>query len=131
MAKTTIADTGYLDTRELRGLRLYREHADAIRFDAKARVWIVPSQSEGTSAYEVRLGREESCECADYANRGGRCKHLYAATIARAKSARCSGCGEVRRRRELVEVGEEEASWGEAREGERLCRPCAKRAGVA
>ena len=131
MAAPTIADTGSPSTRERRGLALWREHAEEIVFEQG--VWLVPSQNDATSVYEVTL-RPESCECRDFEfhGHGGACKHIVAATVARAKSARCSGCGEVRRRRELVEVGPEQAEHSlEAREGERFCRPCARRAGVA
>ena len=58
-------------------------------------------------------------------------KHLYAATVARAKSAPCAGCGERRPRRELVEVHPEHQDFGhEVLEGERYCRPCARHHGV-
>ena len=136
MAETTIAHparpTTPETTRELRGLALYREHADEIRYEPAERVWLVPSQHDATSLYEVTIGRRgESCECADFEHRGGRCKHVYAATIARAKSASCSGCGERQPRREMVEVGPERAEMSlDAREGERFCQPCARRAGV-
>ncbi len=116
------------ETREQRGLQLYREHADEIVFERG--VWLVPSQNDATSVYEVTLS-PETCECRDFEFRGPGCKHVTAATIARAKSARCGGCGEVRRRRELVEVGPEQAEHSlEAHEGERYCRPCARRCGV-
>ncbi|MDP8951726.1 MAG: SWIM zinc finger domain-containing protein [Actinomycetota bacterium] len=119
-------------TREQRGLQLYREHADEIRYDAQERVWLVPSQSAGTSVYEVTIGpRGEFCECRDFEFRGLGCKHITAATIARAKSARCASCGGRFPRRELVEVGPEQAEHSlDASEGERLCRPCAARVGV-
>ena len=97
------------DTREQRGLALYREQAAAIRFDASERVWLVPSQHDSTSVYEVSLRRGGRCECKDWEYRGGPCVHVYAATVAKAKSAKCSGCGERHPRRELVEVGPERA----------------------
>jgi formylmethanofuran dehydrogenase subunit E len=62
--------------------------------------------------------------------RGAGCKHIAAATIARAKSARCSGCGERFPRRETVEVGPEMVAMGDALEGERFCSPCARAHGV-
>ena len=125
MASTTIADTGSPSTREQRGLQLYRDHAEEIIFSGG--VWLVPSQSDGTSVYEVTLGRREECECKDWEFRGGPCVHIFAATIARSKAARCSGCGEISRRRDLLEVGPERAEHSlEAREGERFCRPCAR-----
>ena len=52
--------------------------------------------------------------------------HL-AATIARAKTGRCDGCGERFPRRDLLEAMEDDFG---VFEGERLCRPCAHRCGV-
>ena len=138
MAETTIAHparpTTPETTRELRGLALYREHADEIRYEPAERVWLVPSQHDATSLYEVTIGRRgESCECADFEFHGNEqpCKHIIAATIARAKSAACAGCGARHPRRELVEVGPERVSFGfGVAEGERYCPACAKRAGV-
>ena len=47
------------------------------------------------------------------------------------KTRPCSGCGERHPRRELVEVGPEHLAFGHGvREGERYCRPCARRRGV-
>ena len=68
--------------------------------------------------------------CRDFGFRGEPRKHITAVTIARAKSTRCSGCGEVRLRRETVEVGPEKAEMGDAFEGQRYCSPCARRRGV-
>jgi hypothetical protein len=82
-------------TRIERGRALYAEHAEEIRFDEG--VWLVPSQHDASSVYEVILGyRGESCECADYDHHGHEeaCKHIVAATIARAKTAPCDGCGQ-------------------------------------
>ena len=132
MIDQSLADSPHPSTREQRGLQLYREHADEITFSGG--VWLVPSQHDATSVYEVTIGTKgESCECRDFEFNGDRqpCKHIRAATIARAKSARCDGCGEVRRRREMVEVGPEQAKMSlEVREGERYCSPCARRVGV-
>lgn len=132
MIETTIADTGAPSTREMRGLKLYQEHGEEIRFDARERVWLVPSQSEGTSVYEVTLGgRGEACECADFEHRGAACKHIVAATIAKAKTARCSGCGGRFPRPALTEVHAEHQVFGhEILEGQRYCHPCARRHGV-
>ena len=132
MATTESSAIAHPSTRGQRGLVLYREHAAEIRFDAQERVWLVPSQNDATSVYEVTLGaRGEFCECADFEHRGARCKHVYAATIARSKTRPCSGCGGLFPRRELVEVGPEHLAFGHGvREGERYCRPCGRRAGV-
>ena len=47
------------------------------------------------------------------------------------KTRPCSGCGERFPRRELVEVHRDHEHFGyEVLEGERYCRPCARRHGV-
>jgi SWIM zinc finger len=127
----TIKDSApaYPSARELRGLQLYREHAEEICFEDS--VWLVPSKSDGTSVYEVVIScRGESCECADHERRGIACKHIVAATIARAKTACCVGCGQRFPHRELVEVQEDHQSltWFS---GDRLCRRgCARAHGI-
>jgi hypothetical protein len=113
-----------------RGLRLFEEHGSEITF--KDGVWLVPSQHVGTSVYEVTLGRRgESCECADFEVRHpeGGCKHIVAATIARAKTAPCAGCGQRFRHRDLYEVHEDHDSltWFE---GDLLCERCALKTGI-
>jgi len=69
-----------------RGQRLYAEHADEIRFEAKLGVWLVPSCSDLSSVYEVTLGLRPSCECKAFKyNRSGElCKHILAAQLAKA-----------------------------------------------
>jgi hypothetical protein len=116
-------------TRVDRGRQLWEEHADEIRFDSDEKVWLVPSQHDGTSVYEVTLGRRgEFCECADFEYRGESCKHILAATIARAKTATCNGCGDRFRHRDLEEVTEEHNSltWFP---GDLLCSGCLRRYG--
>jgi hypothetical protein len=111
-------------TRVQRGRDLYTEHAAEIRFDSADKVWLVPSQHDLTSVYEVVLGRRgESCECRDFEFRGLACKHILAATIAHAKTATCSGCGDRVRHRDLTEVLEDHESltWFP---GDQLCDPC-------
>ncbi len=111
-------------TRVQRGRDLYTEHADEIRFDSADKVWLVPSQHDLTSVYEVILSRRgESCECRDFEFRGLACKHILAATIAHAKTATCSGCGDRVRHRDLTEVTEDHESltWFP---GDQLCDPC-------
>lgn len=95
------------NTRELRGIALFEERGHEIRFEDG--VWLVPSESSGTSVYEVVIGRRgDVCECRDFTEpRRGRqmgdpCKHIIAATIARAKTATCSGCGSRFPHRELT-----------------------------
>ncbi len=126
MDTTRIAQPEQRTTRErsLRGLALYREHANEIRFDSADKVWLVPSQSSGTSVYEVVLGRrDEFCECRDFEFRGEACKHILAATIARAKTATCSGCRRRVVARSLEEVTEDHESltWFV---GDLLCPEC-------
>jgi hypothetical protein len=108
MATTESSAPAQPSTRELRGIALFRDHADEIRFEPGEKVWLVPSQHDATSVYEVTIGRRgESCECADYEFRGSRCLHIYAATISRAKTFSCDGCGLRFPNGERVEVGED------------------------
>ena len=127
MDTTIVAESPRPSTREQRGLELYRAHASEIVFEDG--VWLVPSMSEGgTSVYEVTIGRGgESCECADFERHGGPCKHVYAATVARSKTATCSGCSQRTRRRDLLEADSDNLG---AFEGELFCRPCARLHGV-
>ncbi len=63
MAETSLAHEVREPTRIGRGRRLFEEHRDEIHFEAKLGVWLVPSQHDLTSVYEVRLGLRPSCEC--------------------------------------------------------------------
>ena len=125
MAKTSVAQPEQRTTRQrwaLRGRQLWEEHANEIKFEDGT--WLIPSQSDLTSVYEVVLGRRgESCECAAYAYQSGSCKHIYAASIARAKSSPCAGCGRRFRHRDLTEVLEDHESltWFV---GDLLCWSC-------
>ena len=115
--------------RVLRGQALYQEHGGQITYEDGT--WFVPSQHDATSVYEVHLGRRgESCECADFEHRGVSCKHVIAATIAKAKTAPCVSCGRRFRHQALVEVQEDHESltWFP---GDKLCRrDCAGPGGV-
>src|SRR3954466_141058 len=106
MAKTIIAHPAQEpQTRIDRGRELYREHAAEITFEDG--IWYVPSQHDLTSVYEVLLARSgEDCECQDFEMRhpDGGCKHIVAATIARAKTRQCAGCGQRFPHREILEV---------------------------
>jgi SWIM zinc finger len=127
MATTKDSASAHPSTRELRGIALYQEHRDEIRYEDG--LWYVPSQNDVTSVYEVVIGRRgESCECRDFEHRGGRCLHIYAATIAKAKTAPCSGCGKRYRHRHLTEVSEDHLSLFE---GDLLCPECCLAHGVA
>ena len=87
MAETSVAHGAHPPTtRELRGLRLYRERGDRIEPLGHGK-YRVPGCSGGS--YEVDLavlGDEEdsSCMCRDH-RKGRACKHIYAATLYRAK----------------------------------------------
>jgi hypothetical protein len=129
MATPTIARNGQESTTRIdRGRQLYREHAADIVYQDS--VWYVPSQQDTTSVYEVVIGRRgESCECQDFEYRGGPCLHIYAATIAYAKTRQCAGCSKRFPKRQCIEVHEEHGSltWFV---GDSLCRGCALAHGV-
>ena len=87
MAETSVAHGAHppTTTRELRGLRLYRERGDEIEPLGHGK-YRVPSCTGG-QPYVVDLaplGGDESCSCPDHA-KGHTCKHLIAATLYRAK----------------------------------------------
>ncbi len=104
-------------TRELRGLALYQEHGSEITFEDG--VWFVPSQHDGTSVYEVTLGRRgKCCECSDFEYHGQACKHIIAAIITRAKTGPCAECGRRFRPRDLYPVPGDDLTYFE---GDELC----------
>jgi SWIM zinc finger len=122
--KESLAHPAHQSTRELRGIALFRDHADEIRFEPADSVWLVPSQHDVTFVYEVRLGRRgESCECRDFEHRGGPCLHIHAATIARAKTTTCSCCSQRVAWRFVTEVTEDHGllAWFV---GDWLCADC-------
>src|SRR3954468_2603902 len=127
MATTTVP---HPNPRIDRGRDLYCEHADEITFEYG--VWYVPSQHDATSVYEVVLGRRgESCKCHDFEYRQpeGGCLHIIAATIARAKSRQCAGCGQRSPHQEIVEVQD----WHESLvffEGDPVCIGCSRAHGL-
>ena len=113
-------------TREARGLQLYRDHADEIRFERG--VFLVPSLSSETSVYEGRLGtRGASCECRDHGFRHIHCLHIHAATVAKSTTCECAGCSGRFSGHDLVEVDSCSLTFFE---GDQLCRPCAIHHGV-
>jgi hypothetical protein len=70
-------------TRELRGIALYRERGDEIVHEGHG-VYMVPGCSGGVYVVDLAVfGGTESCNCPD---RAPVCKHVYAATVARAKA---------------------------------------------
>src|SRR4051812_26710993 len=129
MAKTIIAHPAQEpQTRIDKGRKLYAEHTVEITFEQG--VWYVPSQHDSTSIYEVRLGRNgEDCECADFEHRHQSCKHIVCATIARAKTRQCAGCGQRFPHREIVEVHEDRESLTFF-EGDPVCASCAFAHGI-
>jgi hypothetical protein len=116
-------------TRIERGRRLYAEHSSEIRYSQRLRAWLVPSQNDATSVYEVILRRdEETCECADLEYSGlSFCKHIVAATLRKSKTSRCEGCGDRFPNCELFEAPDDHLTFFE---GDALCRECARRSGV-
>ncbi len=74
-------------TRELRGLALYRERADEIEHIGHG-VYMVPGCSGGTYTVDLAVFTDEpeTCSCPDYQRHKQPCKHVYAATVARAKA---------------------------------------------
>jgi hypothetical protein len=123
-------DRPHPSTREQRGLELYRERSGEIKHVRRS-VWSVPSCSrEGVYLVDLAGG---ICTCPDMprASLGEVCKHATAATIARAKSGVCSGCGRRFRRRELVELVEGNHDDLTYFDGDHLCPSCADAAGVA
>jgi hypothetical protein len=124
---TTIPEPAATDTREGRGLALYRERGDEIKH-VKGTVWSVPSCTRA-GVYLVDLA-SGICTCPDMPPAGGACKHETAATIARAKTGVCAGCGLRFRRRELVECVEGSHDGLTYFDGDHLCPACADAAGV-
>lgn len=112
-------------TREARGIALFREQGDEIQHVSGWR-WRVPSCS-GDAQYIVDL-RAQSCQCPDYRRHGVACKHITAATIARAKSGECGGCGQRVRRRALYDVPEDHPTLG--RLIDELCLDCGRNQGI-
>ena len=129
MDTTTVHHPSPDSTREQRGLALYREHGHLIEKVAPD-FYLVPSQ-DGERFYHVDYVTE-TCDCADHEYRGATCLHIYAVGVklAKRRASRCSGCGERFPRRQTVEVGSEMVEMGDALEGQRFCRPCARRHGV-
>jgi hypothetical protein len=96
--------------------------------------YLVPSEG-GAGFWHVDYAGE-TCDCPDFRRHGEACKHVYAVGVKlakrRAKASRCSGCGCGFPMSGLLDVGVEHVAHAHGvREGERYCRPCASRAGVA
>ena len=74
-------------TRELRGLALYRDHHDEIIHEGHGS-YRVPGCGGGTYTVDLAVFTDEpeTCSCPDYQRHKQTCKHVYAATVARAKA---------------------------------------------
>ncbi len=82
----TTKDTAPPTTRELRGLALYRDHADEIEHIGKGR-YTVPGCSGGVYVVDLAVfGGTESCTCPDFQRYKEPCKHVYAGSLYRAKA---------------------------------------------
>lgn len=121
------ATTSVAETRELRGLALFRECWEEMERIAPW-TWSVPSCTRSRT-YTVDL-KAGSCTCPDYRRRGEACKHLYAAEIARVKTGQCDGCRRRFARRELTELHEDNHDDLTYFHGDRLCGECTDAAGV-
>jgi SWIM zinc finger len=119
----------HAETREERGLELYWRYGDEIE-QLSADIFAVPSQ-DGLRTYRVDYANE-FCSCPDHQYRDANCVHILACGVWHAKRFRCDLCGEWTPKAERVEVHEEQVVWGMGvREGDRLCRECARAEGVA
>ena len=85
MAESSVAHPAHPYTREQRGIALYSERGDEVRALGHGR-YSVPSCTGGSYVVDLApLGGEESCTCRDFERRGEPCKHMYCATLYRAK----------------------------------------------
>ena len=110
----------------LRGHGLFELHRDELRYIGAGK-WLIPSGSEYSKDYEVRIGssrhpERSRCECTGYQHHD-HCSHLVCATLAHRRSAICDSCGERRWWPELTEVQEEDEllAWFV---GDHLCDSC-------
>jgi hypothetical protein len=127
MATEKSSAPAHPSTREQRGLELYRERGEEIKH-ARGSIWSVPSCTRaGVYLVDLRAG---ICTCPDMPPAREVCKHTTAATIVRAKTGVCAGCGLRIRRRELVECVEGNHDGLTYFDGDRLCPACADAAGV-
>jgi len=121
---TTIPETARTDTRERRGLELYRTRGHEIH-QAGEDLYLVPSCT-GRGFYSVDY-REETCDCPDFLRRRENCKHILAVGVLAAKRRRrphaCNDgwvtLGQLVVDPETGEESEECALY--------LCRRCAER----
>ena len=113
MAEATIPQakpSRWLSTRELRGLALYRERGEEIEHQGRGR-FTVPGCSGGTYVVDLAIfGGEQSCTCPDMPPAGEVCKHIHAATIARAKMRMQARREQAERDREHVVFSPEQVA---------------------
>ncbi len=108
----------------LRGHGLFELHRDELAY-LGAGTWLIPSGSDGSRSYEVRVGvrpERNRCECVGFQHHG-HCSHVICASIAKKKSAICDACGARHYLEALREVHDEDGltSW---LAGDRLCSKC-------
>ena len=99
--------------------RIYRENALLIVASHRDGTYLVPSGSEPGKSYEVEPGR--SCGCVGYYHHR-HCSHDLAATIARAKSFSCDGCGWRFPNTQMNIIGEDSLTFFP---DDQLCLGCA------
>jgi hypothetical protein len=119
---------GAHESRAERALALFKEHGGDIE-RLSGEIFAVPSQ-DGLRMHRVDYFNE-FCSCPDHQYRGATCIHLLMCGIWHAKSFVCDICEERHPKSERFEVHEEQVRWGMGvAEGDRLCRQCAREAGV-
>lgn len=106
MAEATIPQSkaSRLSTRELRSIALYRERGEEIEHQGRGR-FTVPGCSSGSYTVDLAIfssAGEQSCTCPDTPPAGEVCKHIHAATIARAKRWAEARRRQVERNRERM-----------------------------
>ncbi len=86
MTNRSLAQPVPPSTRELRGLALYRDHADEVEPLGKG-VYRVPGCSGGSYTVDLAVfGGTESCNCPDFQRYKEPCKHVYAGSLYRSKA---------------------------------------------
>lgn len=81
-----------MDDREQRGLAL----AALYRIEREGDKWLVPSQKgDGTSYVVEVVANRPRCTCPDNADRGVKCKHLFAVEFVQAREPKAEGAATV------------------------------------
>jgi hypothetical protein len=109
-----------------RGRGLFEAYRDELEYVGGG-CWLIPSGSDITKGYEVRVGsprrpERSRCECVGFQHHN-HCSHLICAELAHKKSAVCDGCGERKYWPQLREVYEDDGllAWFP---GDVLCDGC-------